>query len=164
MKSITAINLFQQPFMMWSHLAWKAGELALSSSQVIGQRAGRFLNPAVGKEARDHGELVLMGREKVEAMLESAQAAGVRALVMNGQLLSLAFSQAMSTSAAFMSLAASRSPQQLAGRQLELARDITTGSVVAASKLSGATARIARSALVPVKKRVKKNVRRLARR
>jgi len=158
------MNLFQQPFMMWSQLAWKAGEMALSSTQVIGQRAGRLLYSTGGKEVRDRVELFLMGREKIEAMLESAQAAGLRALVMNGQLLSFAFSQAMSTSAAFMSIAASRSPEQLAGRQMELARDISTGSVVAASKLSGAGARIARSALVPVQKRVKKNVRRLARR
>jgi len=150
--------------MMWGQFAWKAGEMALSSTQVIGQRAGRFMHPAVGRDARDHSELVLMGREKIEATLESAQAAGMRALVLNGQLLSFAFSQVMSTSAAFMSIAASRSPEQLAGRQLELARDITTSSVVAASKLSGASARIARSALVPVQKRVKKNVRRLAKR
>lgn len=162
MKS--TMNLFQQPFMMWSQLAWKAGEMALSSTQVIGQRAGRLLYPTAGKEVRDRGELVLMGREKIEAMLESAQAAGLRTLVMNGQLLSFAFSQAMSTSAAFMSIAASRSPEQFADRQMDLARDISTGSVVAASKLSGAGARIARSALVPVQKRVKKNVRRLARR
>jgi len=162
--SIPAMNLFLEPFMMWSRFAWKSGEMALSSTQVIGQRAGRLMHPAAGKDVRGRSEMILMGREKIEAIRESVQVAGMRALVLNGQLMSFAFSQAMSTSAAFMSIAASRSPEQLAGRQMELARDITTGSVVAASKLSGATARIASSALVPVQKRVKKNARRLARR
>lgn len=150
--------------MMWSRLAWQTGEMALSSAQVIGQRTGRFLHPAAATNARGRGEFVLMGREKVEASMESAQAAGFRAMTLNRQLLSFAFSQAMSASAALMSIAASRNPGQLAGRQLELTRNIATGSVVAASKFSGATARIARSALVPVQRRVKKNVRRLARR
>jgi hypothetical protein len=162
-NSIPAMNLFLEPFMLWSKFAWKAGEMALSSTQVIGQRAGHFLNPAA-LDARGRSELVKMGQEKVEATLESAQAAGIRALALNGQLLSFALGQAMSASAAFMSIAASRSPEQLAARQVELARDITTGSVAAASKLSGASSKIARSALVPVQKRVKKNARRLARR
>lgn len=164
MNSIPAMNLFLEPFMMWGKLAWKAGEMAMSSTQVIGQRTSIFMYPATARGGRDPGELVRMGQEKVEATLESAQAAGIRALGLNRQLLSFAFNQAMSVSAAFMSMAASRSPEQLAGRQLKLANDLTTGSVVAAAKLSGATARITRSAMVPVQKRVKKNVRRLARR
>jgi hypothetical protein len=163
-NSMPAMNLFLEPFMMWGRLAWKAGEMAVSSTQVIGQRTGRFMYPATARDSRDPREFVRMGQEKVEATLESAQSAGIRALALNSQLLSFAFNQAMSVSAAFMSIAASRSPEQLAGRQLKLAGDLTTGSVVAASKLSGATARIARSAMVPVQKRVKKNVRRLARR
>jgi hypothetical protein len=40
------------PFLMWSRLAWKTGEMAIASAQVIGHRTSR---PALSGAARARG-------------------------------------------------------------------------------------------------------------
>ena len=92
MNSSESLNLFLNPFLMWSRLAWKTGEMAMASVQVIGFRTKRIA---------------------------------------------------------------------LAGALPKLARDTKAGSIVAASKLSGSTAQLARRALEPVHARVSGNARRL---
>lgn len=164
MNPISSMNLFAGPFMMWSRLAWKAGEMAISSAQVIGHRSSRLALSGRMPSARDQHEFSLMGREKGEAVLESAQAVATRVLMLNQQFAALAFKQLMSASVTLMSIAASRTAGESVERQAKLVSDTMTGSVVAASKLSGSTARIARSALKPVHKRVSANARRLGKR
>ena len=148
---------------MWSQLAWKVGEMAIASAQIIDHRTSRFALAGPVPSARDQREFALMGHEKGEAALESAQAVGVRMLMLNQQFATLAFKQMMSASAALLSLAASRTAAESVERQSKLVRDTMTGSVVAASKLSGSTARLAQRALKPVHSRVSGNVRRLGR-
>ncbi len=97
-------------------------------------------------------------------MLESAQAFGARALTLNQQFATLAFKQLMTASVALMSIASSRSAAESVERQGKLVRDAITGSVAAASKLSGSTARVAADALKPVRKRVSANAKRLRKR
>jgi len=160
----SSMQLFMGPFQVWSRLAWKAGEMAVSSAQVIGQRSTRLMLSGPVPNARDQREFSLMGSEKGEAMLESAQAFGVRALTLNQQLVTLAFKQFMTASVTLMSIAASRSAAESVERQGKLVRDTMAGSVAAASKLSGSTARIAGSAMRPVQKRVSANARRLRKR
>ena len=148
---------------MWSQLAWKVGEMAIASAQIIDHRTSRFALAGPVPSARDQREFALMGHEKGEAALESAQAVGVRMLMLNQQFATLAFKQMMSASAALLSLAASRTAAESVERQSKLVRDTRTGLVVAASKLSGSTARLAQRALKPVHSRVSGNVRRLGR-
>jgi hypothetical protein len=62
------------------------------------------------------------------------------------------------------SLTASGAAAESVDRQSKLVRDTMTRSVVAASKRSGSTARLARRALKPVHTRVSGNVRRLGKR
>lgn len=164
MNSIPAMNLFVSPFMMWSRLAWKTGEMAISSAQVMGQRTSRLALAGVLPNARDQREFALMGSEKGEAALESAQAVGARMMLMGQQFAALAFKQALSASATLMSIAASRNASELMDRQARLVRETMAGSVVAAAKLSGAGAGIAKGALKPVQKRVIKNAKRLRKR
>jgi hypothetical protein len=83
---------------------------------------------------------------------------------MSQQFATLAFKQMMATSATLMSIGASRTPAESAGRQLKLVRDTLTAPVVAAARLSAATTKVARSGLKPVHSRVKSNVRRLSKR
>ena len=163
MNSSEALNLFMNPFLMWSRLAWKTGELAIASAQVIGHRTKRIALAGSLPSARDQREFALMGQEKGAAAMESAQAVGVRMLMLNQQFAALAFKQVLSTSVALMSIAASRTAAESAGRQSKLVRDTMASSVVAASKLSGSTAQLARRALKPVHARVSGNVRRLGR-
>jgi hypothetical protein len=162
-NSSRALNLFMNPFLMWSRLAWKTVEMATASAQVIGHRTSRPALAGYVPSARDQREFALMGREKGEAALESAQAVGVRMLMLNQQYAALAFKQMLSASVALMSIAASRTAAESVDRQSKLVRDTMTSSVVAASKLSGSTAQLAQSALKPVHTRVSGNVRRLGR-
>jgi hypothetical protein len=160
-NSSRTLNLFLNPFLTWSRLAWKTGEMAIGSAQVIGHRTRRLALAGSVPSARDQREFALMGQEKGAAAMESAQAVGVRMLMLNQQFAALALKQALSASAALLSIAASRTPAESAGRQSKLVRDTLANSVVAASKISGATAQLARRALKPVHTRVSGNVRRL---
>lgn len=142
---------------------WKTGEMAIGSAQIIGQRTSRFALASSVPSARDQREFALMGQEKGEAAMESAQAVGIRMLTLNQQFAALAFKQMLSTSAALMSIAASRTAAESVDRQLKLVRDTMGSSVAAASKFSGSTAQLARCALKPVHTRVSGNVTRLGR-
>lgn len=159
-----ALNTFMSPFMMWNQLAWKAGEMAISSAQVIGRRSSRMWLSGPVPSAIDQREFSLMVREKGEAAMESAQAMGARAFAVSQQFATLAFRQWLSANQALQSIAASRTPAESVERQARLVRDSMTGSVAVASKLSGATARIAHGAIRPLHKRVKSNAKRLGKR
>jgi len=166
-NSIASPQILTGPLLAWNKFAWNAGEMAVSSLRVVGHRMGRLMvsNTAfAGPGESDRREISLMGREKSEAALESAQALGASMLMLNQQLSTLAFKQMFSVSMAMMSIASSRTAAQSADRQTKLIYDTMSDSVVAASKISGSTARIARSVIRPASKRVKANVRRLGKR
>lgn len=164
MNSSHVLNLFTHPFLMWSQLAWKTGEMAVAAAQVIGHRMSGPAFAGSAPSARDLREFTLMGREKGLVGWESAIAAGEPLLRLNQQMAALAFKQMMSASVALMSIAASRTSAESVSRQSKLVRDTMTGSAIAASKLSGSTAQIARRALTPVRRRVSGNARRLGKR
>lgn len=162
--SMPSPNLFMAPFMIWSRLAWKAGEMAISSAQVIARRTGHLALSGTVPDASDQREFSLMGREKAEAVMESAQAMAAHALLLNQQFAALVLKQMMSASVTLMSIASSRSAGESVERQMKLVRDTMTGSTAAASKLSGSAARIAHSGMKPVQRRVSANARRLGKR
>ena len=164
MNSTQVVTLFMNPWMAWSRFAWKTGEMAIAATQVIGQRASRLAFASAVPGTREGRELALMGGEKAEAVLESAQTVWARMLTMNQQLAALAMRQMFSTSAALASLAASRTPTESVTRQSRLVRDAMTNSAVAAATLSGSAARLARTAARPVHARISANARRLGRR
>jgi hypothetical protein len=162
MNTTHTLNLLVNPLMMWNQLAWKTGEMALASAQVIAQRTSRLTGTTFGQ--RDQLELALMGREKGEAVLESAQAVWMRMLRMNQQFAVLALQQMLATSVGLMSLSSSRSVTESAVRQSKLVRDAMTNSGAATAKLSGAAADLVRTAAGPVHTRINRNVKRLRRR
>jgi hypothetical protein len=155
-------KLFANPFLSWVRLACRAGEMSIAAAQVVGRRTGRLalIGPALGPG--DRRELVMMGQEKGEAAMESAQAVGMGMLMLNQQFAALAFRHMVSTSSALISLAASRTPAESAQRQAKLVRDTTANSTVMVSKVSRAAAKLAGEALAPVHSRVNRNVRRLS--
>ena len=155
------LNLFVNPLLRWSQLAWKAGEMAIASSQVIGHRTRRLALAGPMPNPRDQREFALMGQEKSAAALEAAQAAGLPMVALGQQMAMLAFKQMLSASTAFMSIATSRTATESMDRQSRLVRDTLNNSVAAASQLSGSTAKLARKALTPVHTRVSRNARRL---
>ena len=161
MKSGHPLNIFVNPLLMWSRLAWQTGEMAAASSQVIGHRTRRLALAGPVPNARDQREFALMSQEKSAAALESVQAAGLPMLALGQQVAVFAFKQMFSTSMAMMSIATSRTAAESATRQSKLVSDTLTTSMAAASRLAKSTVKVARSALKPVHTRVSSNARRL---
>ena len=86
MKRSRTRNSFANPFLIWTDLALKTGEMMLASAQVIGHRTGRMAAAGPKPSARDRREFTLMGEEKIKAAAESAQAMTAQMMRMNPQL------------------------------------------------------------------------------
>jgi hypothetical protein len=151
------------PFLAWADLAWKLGEMSVASAQVVVHRTARMAASGPVPNARDRKEFALMGQEKVEAGAASARAIATQLASANLNLGGIALRNMLDGSAALLALAGSRNVGQLMARQTRLMRTMTQ-SARTATKLSGATARIARSGIKPIHARATANARRLAKR
>lgn len=148
-----AATMFMNPILTWSRLAWKTGEMARDSAQVIAMRS---------KPDTDRAELLLMGREKGEAALDSMQAMALPLMRTYQLMAALGFSQMTSIWASMLSMGRTHTPAQAAQQQLKLVDETIKRTAVAASKVASSSAAVARSALKPVHRRVKANVTRLS--
>jgi hypothetical protein len=150
------------PFLAWSDLSWKFGEMWMASAQVVAHRTARMAAAGPMPGSRDRREFALMGQEKVEAAAESALAIGAHLAAMNLEFGARAMRNAMTDGAAWMSLATSRSVSELMSRQLHVAQALTR-SMNTASAFAASTARLGGRGLKPIHARAKANARRLAR-
>ena len=150
------------PFLVWSRLAWKTGEMMLASAQVIQHRTSRMAAAGAAPSARDRREFALMGQEKIEAGVESATAMAAQMMAMNPLLGPRALKHMMTGAAAIMSLAASRTPGQAVARHARLVRTMTPSTGTA--QFSAASARLAQRGLKPIHSRATANAKRLGRR
>jgi hypothetical protein len=164
MNTSTLFGMSLNPIRLWSEFAWKAGEMLLSSAQVIGYRSNRMMSAGMTPDATDRREMALMGEEKLAAAVESAHAMAQGSLDLNRQFAAFISRQMLTGVTSMLSLAASRSPQHSVIRQRKLAKDILTHSVVAASQVASSSARVVQKGLDPIRSRVKGNVKRLAKR
>ena len=163
MKRNYAGHSYLSPFMLWSDLASKTLEMMLASAQVIGHRTGRMALAGATPNARDRREFALMGREKIEAGAQSAQAMAAHMMTMSQPWGALAFRHILRNSTAFMSLASSRTPSQLIARQAALARVLGQSAVSMANVSRNAT-KLAHRGLRPIHAKVTANAKRLAKR
>jgi hypothetical protein len=122
------------PFLAWSQLAWKIGEMSLASADVIAYRTTRMAAAGPLPGARDREEFTRMGREKLEAATESGRAIAAHLAAMNLKFGAQAFRYMLTGTTALMSLAASRNAGQFIARQAKLAESISR-SAQAASDL-----------------------------
>jgi hypothetical protein len=113
MKPRTLYNLSGHPFLTWSELAFKTGEMMLASAQVIGHRANRIALAGPTPNARDQREFSLMIGEKISTAAESAQAMALSVIRLNQQLSVLAFKQFLTGAATTISIASSRTSHNL---------------------------------------------------
>jgi hypothetical protein len=151
------------PLMLWSDLGTKTLEMMLASAQVVGYRTGRMALAGAAPNARDRREFALMGQEKIEAGAQSAQAMAAHMMTMSQPWGALAFRHLLRTSAAFMSLASSRTPSQLIARQAALARALGQSAVRMADVSKDAT-KLAHRGLKPIHAKATANAKRLAKR
>jgi len=162
MKRDTRIVL-GNPFLAWTDLAWKIGEMSMASAQVIAHRTRRMAAAGPLPNARDRQEFTLMGQEKIEAAAESARAIAAHLATMNLKFGTRVFTHMVTGAAALMSLAASRSVGQSIARQAKLAESVSRSAKIA-SGLSDSTAQVARRGLKPIHARATSNARRLGKR
>ena len=160
MKRSRTRNSFANPFLIWTDLALKTGEMMLASAQVIGHRTGLMAAAGPKPSKRDRREFTLMGQEKIEAAAESAQA--MIAQMMSLQLGARAVKQMMTGATSMMSLAASHTVGQSMARQAKLARTLIQ-SAATASQLSNSTALLVKRGLKPIHSRATANAERLGR-
>jgi hypothetical protein len=162
MKRSRTRNSFANPFLIWTDLALKTGEMMLASAQVIGHRTGLMAAAGPKPSKRDRREFTLMGQEKIEAAAESAQAMIAQMMRMNLQLGARAVKQMMTGATSMMSLAASHTVGQSMARQAKLARTLIQ-SAATASQLSNSTALLVKRGLKPIHSRATANAKRLGR-
>ena len=164
MNPFSLAAMSAQPFRLWSTFMWRAGEMMLASAQVIGYRTSPIRSSRDSSGTRNRRELALMGTEKVGAAAESVQAAAASWIQLNQEFSAIVFNQALVGLVAMGSIAASRTPAQVASRQVRLVSDTLSNSTAAASRLSGTAARGAQRILKPVHSRATANAKRLAKR
>ena len=163
MKRNYASYSYLSLFMLWSDLATKTLEMMLASVQVIGHRTGRMALAGPVPDARDRREFALMGQEKIEAGAQSAQAMVAHMMTLGQPWGALAFRHLLQNSAAFMSLASSRTPSQLIARQAALARALGQSAISTADVSENAT-KLAYRGLKPIHAKATANAKRLGKR
>jgi len=156
-------HAYLSPFMLWGDLATKTLEMMLASAQVIAHRTGRMALAGPAPNARDRREFALMGQEKIDAGAQSAQAMAAHMVSMSQPWGALAFRHLLRNSAAFMSLASSRTPTQLIARQAALARAVAQSAISMADVAKNAT-KLAHRGLKPIHAKATANARRLGKR
>jgi hypothetical protein len=150
-------------FMAGGDLAAKTLEMMLASAQVIGHRTGRIALAGAAPNARDRREFALMGQEKIEAGAQSARAMVAHMMSTTQPWGVFAFHQLLRNSAAFMSLASSRTPSQLIARQAALGRALGRSAISMADVSKNAT-KLAHRGLKPIHAKATANAKRLGKR
>ena len=150
---------FTNPFLVWTHLAWKTGEMMLASAHVIQHRTGRMAAAGAKPSARDRREFALMGQEKIEAGIESASAMAAQMMAMNPLLGTRAVKNMMAGTAALMSLATSQTASQAMARHAKVVR-IMAQSAGTTAQVSAAAARLAQHGPKPIYSRATANAKR----
>ena len=151
------------PFLPWTMLALKTGEMMLASVQVIGHRTTRMVWAGAIPSLHDQREFTLMSQEKIDAAAASAQAVAVRMLDINQQFAVIAFKQLMNSAGGVMALLTAPTIALSNQKQAELLRNAMTDSAAVASQVSGSLARIAHHGLKPIHSRAVSNAKRLGR-
>jgi len=161
MNTTQAMNLYINPLLAWNKLTYEAGEMMVTSAQVILQRTSRAALDQHNGSYGGQAETLLIGQEKIDAMLESAHAVGAQVILMGHQFASIACRQLLSASSDLMATGSSKTASESLNRHSKLIRKTMNNSVITGSRLSASSEKIARSALKPLKKRVNKNAKRL---
>lgn len=161
MPFVSRRNSVMNPFLSWSELAFKTGEMMIASAQVIQHRTGRLAAAGPTPSLRDQREFTLMGQEKVEAIAESAQAMAWKMMAMNPMIGLRAFDLMVKGSKAMLAMATSTTINQSLKQQEQFAR-VLQESAKANSELSHSAAEIVQHGLKPIHSRATSNAKRLA--
>lgn len=151
---------FLAPWLLWNELAVKTAELMFASAQVIAHRTGRMAIAGAAPNVRDRREFALMGREKIEAGAKSARAMAAHMMALRAPLGGQVFRDIQRSTAAFKSLATSRTPAQVIARQAALASALGRSASSMADATKSVT-RLAQRGLKPIHAKATANAKRL---
>ncbi len=157
-------GLLANPFQAWTSLALNSAQMMVSSAEVVALRVQQMFVAGVRPGSTDRAEMGLMGREKVEAAAESAQAMAYGVFSFNQQILAMATRQLFAGLPMMFSLATSFTPSRFAAGQARVVRAAMANSNAATARISTAVPRIAGKGLKPIHSRAAANQRRLAKR
>jgi hypothetical protein len=150
----------RNPFIAWTALAWKLGEMSLASAQVIAHRSSRMVAAGPVPNARDRKEFARMGTEKFAAANASGRAMAAHLTTENMTLGARAFGHMLTNSAALLSLASSQSAGEFALRQGKLVATYSRSAKTTNDYLEF-VARVAGHGIKPFHARATANARRL---
>lgn len=160
MLSPSPSSRFINPLMVWTDVALKTGEMLMSSSSVIQLRTQRMATAGLAPNANDIAEFQLMGQEKLDAASESGAAMAHEIGTRQVALMGHAMQHWLGSVSAFFALAVATTPAEALSRHGEFV-DAATRTVVVASELSNAGARVAQRGLAPIHEKATSNARRL---
>ena len=152
---------FFNPLMLWVDVALKTQEMLLSSGSVIQLRTERMAKAGLSPSPEDIAEFQLMGHEKIAAVTEAGTAIANQMHTSQVVLINRAVRQWLGGAVAFFSLATSTNADD-AMQHAKALGGSATQSMVTASQLSSAGARITQRGLRPIHAKATANARRLA--
>lgn len=161
MSPTLSSSRFINPLMVWTDVALKTGEMLVSSGSVIQARTQRMANAGLLPSADDIAEFQLMGQEKLDAANESNAAMAHELGTKQVALMGHAVQHWFGSVSAFFALAVATTPAEAIERHGKFV-DAATRTVVVASELSNAGARVAQSGLHPIHAKATSNARRLS--
>jgi len=142
--------------------AEKTQEMALASVQTIGYRTAMMMQAMGDPVAMANPEFSLMGREKIEAAVESHQAIVSSFQTLMEGLLSWAAGQHHDNVKAAVELSTCRNPLDLLTIQQRYVYGTCINAANAGARLTQAMIRLSEAGLVPVHKVAAANAKRLA--
>ncbi|RYF69786.1 MAG: hypothetical protein EOO22_15475 [Comamonadaceae bacterium] len=161
MSSTLPSSRFINPLEVWTDVALKTGEMLMSSGSVIQLRTQRMATAGLLPSADDMAEFQLMGQEKLDAANASNAAMAHELGTKQVALMGHAMQHWLGSVSAFFALAVATTPTEAIARHGELV-DAATRTVVVASELSNAGARLAQRGLAPIHEKATSNARRLS--
>jgi hypothetical protein len=137
--------------------------MSIASAQVIAHRTSRLAAAGPLPNASDRQEFTRMGQEKFEAATASVHAIAAHAVAMNLEFGASMFRLMVTGTAAFVSLAGSRTVEEFNTRYTKLAETLSHSAQTTAELYRSAT-QLARRGLKPIHARATANARRLGKR
>ena len=160
-KRLPATETTENPYTVWGNLATQTTEMMTASAQVITHRSVRMAMAGPVPNQRDQEEFSLMGKEKMDALAESAHAMTIRMLSLHQQVAKLALQELMVSTKNLIAFAAGTFLKPVTLGKNKLVTQHVTQSNDVLSQLNASLADVAQIGLQPLHSRATANAKRL---
>ncbi|PUA19783.1 polyhydroxyalkanoate granule-associated phasin [Glaciimonas sp. PCH181] len=157
-----AASATENPYTAWNELAAKTAEMMTASAHVISHRSMRMAMAGPIPNQIDQAEFSLMGKEKIDALSESANAMTLRMMGLHQQIAKLTLQQLLLGTKELIAVALSAFVKPATLGRGKLVYHQMTNSTEAISQLNASLADVAQIGLEPLHARATANAIRLA--